>query len=212
MKVLKEAENWRNLARSYNVALEMARDTYQASLFISLQDYIWIPPNAIRKMRLTSAQFPDHLITGRMNIYKEPSADRIINRKGLWTIFGKPYLRKPNGDYWWKDVRPDFGMRYIEGVALGWEQNWAAISSNPLHDRRLWYDEKYDKGVAYENCDFAMQAEELGYKTLMDCENEAYGFPHKVYFPEREAADIPHLNTQMFHERWDIPLSEVTNV
>ncbi len=207
LQVTKEKGHYRNLARSYNLALQLAREKYKASLFVSLQDYIWIPDNGIRRFIIAANLYPDCLLTGLMSIYKEPGPDKIVDPKGLWTIFGKPWYRKPEGDYWWEDVRRlaiPGGARYVQINPLGWEQNWAAIPAAVLHDDALNYDEDFDIGVAYENCDFGVQAYNLGYKTVIDYKNEAYGFAHKSYWPEKEQADMAYSNTDMFNKKWGI--------
>jgi hypothetical protein len=210
MKVKKKEGNYRNLAAAYNLAISIARDRFNADLFVSLQDYVWIPKNGLRKFKIAAALYPQSLHTGIMSIYQEPSKTEIVNPSDPWTIFGDPWYDKPSGDYYWEDVRkhPWGAERYIKIQPLSWEQNWAAIPKAIINDKEIQYDESFDEGVAYENCDYAIQADQRGYSTILDTKNEAYGYPHKLYFADKWEIDQSKMNIERFHHKWNFPIPE----
>lgn len=179
----------RTLAHAYNQAFAIARSR-DVDLFVSLQDYV-IPPNdGIARFIEMAEMHPDSLLTGLMSFSTKPDPSEIVDRKGLWTIFAEPYTEIPPADGW-QDIRADRGPGVYVGEPIRWETNWAAVPREILYDSRLSWDTEYDKAVAYENVDFAFQADQYGYKVLVDTDNHAVGLPHKSYFPEQETDEAP---------------------
>lgn len=198
---------YRNLAQSYNYALEEATSG-GFDLLISLQDYIWIPEDGVDRFANASEKYPTSLISGITSIAENPGVDQIKDYNGLWTIFERPYEDKPEGILW-EDSRlnlAELGGDYIEVLPVAWETNWACIPPEIFDNPVCYFDESYDIGVAYENQDFAMSCFDSGYKILVDMNNRALSFPHKKYFPEWETEDKKHLNMGRHHHKYNIPL------
>jgi hypothetical protein len=198
----------RNLAKGYNVAIDIARDE-DADMLISLQDYIWIPPDGVQ-------QFVDMfweievdgntaaLFTGITSISSDPEPEKVYDKRGLYTIFRESYPFKPQ-HIEWMDVRFRVDAHpYHETNPVEWETNWACIPESALYDDRLRFDEEYDKAVAYENQDFAFQAQRLGYKIIMDMHNQAISLPHKKYFSDEWDREQPltDVNRQRNEGKW----------
>lgn len=200
----------RNLAHSYSYALDLAKYE-QADLFISLQDYFWLPEDAIAKFIALNQQYPNDLLTGTAHLMSYPDKscvpgiykddDGVITGGG-YTVFGTPWYEQPSGDYFFRDPRPQNTEEAEYRNPIEWETNWAAVPKIAI-DSPIRFTEAYDVGAAYENQDFALQCEQnLGCGMVFDPNNIAWGINHKRLWPEIEAADMPHLNHKMHNERW----------
>ncbi len=93
----------RNLASSYNFAAEYAiRHGYD--LFISLQDYIWIPQNGVERFVEAFQKRPEYLLTGITHISSDPTPSASWPdgdpENFYYTIFDKPYMNKPEQIDW----------------------------------------------------------------------------------------------------------------
>lgn len=179
---------WGSLEAAYNQALHIARN-YHAQLLVSLQDYIWAPPDGIARFEAMADAHPDALLTGCCSISADPARDQIADPDGAFTIFNEPYTDKP-ATIAWQDCRLDQVSAeswQTRVTAERWELNWAAIPRRALYDERLAFDERYDDGWAYGNQVYAQRTLELGYELWMDGDNHALGLPHKDYFPEQQA-------------------------
>lgn len=201
----------RNLAQTYNVAMDVARD-WGADLFVSLQDYIYVPEDGIKKFiemdKFMVHQGVDCLYTGICSISLDPLDDRIHDLNGMYTIFQGSYDRRPEVIDW-VDVRfnPNERSAYCEVDTIWFEANWAAIPKKALYDDKLFFDETYDEHVAYENQDFAYRARERGFSVVMDHHNQVISLPHKRYFEAETLADGPHTipNREKTEARWGTP-------
>jgi hypothetical protein len=194
--------NWRNLAGSYNLGMETAR-RHGVDLFVSMQDYFWLPEDGIERFVRMAEEFDGELLTGLAHIASEPGVEQVFDPKGLYSIFREAYTERPMGRSW-NDVRKTNAKRdkgYIQRNPIEWETNWAAITRPVLYGG-VSFDEYYDRGVAYENQDFAARAHKhSGAEVILDLENAAIGFPHKWYWPEQEKEDEPRSNMAMHHAR-----------
>lgn len=193
-KMSKQKGYKRNLAASYKQAMEFAR-TIDADGFVTLQDYIWIPEDGIQRFIDVSDNLEDpyHLLTGICHISGDPEPDLVVDHDNMFSIFEEPYDDKPS-TFWWEDVRlvNNGGPGQIKPTfPVEWEANWAYIPRKALYDQRLVYDEDFDKYVAYENQDYAMQATERGYEVIIDTDNIAISLPHKQYWPAEEEHEAP---------------------
>lgn len=193
--------NKRNLAAMYNAAREFVlNEDYH--MLISLQDYIWAPPDGIEKF--VELQAGDNLVTGVTHISRDPFPNKIVDIEGDYTIFKEPYIDKPSRMSW-EDVRVTeiYTSDHDKvGVDPGhWEANWAAVPRSILNE--ISWDETYDKGIAYENADFAWQAyKRFGTQVIMDKTNIAISLPHKDYFSgEREEIE-KFSNRDYYDNKW----------
>jgi hypothetical protein len=200
----------RNLAKGYNEVMKQAFES-DAELLVTLQDYIWIPRDGLQRFLAASRERPDVLWTG---LCDHASGPDVGENPGLWTVFDEPWDgEKPDYPIQWKDIRvEEVAKRGVDNTQPfacepgWWEANWGAIPFS-VYDAGVRFSEDYDKGVAYENQDFAMEASVLGFDTWVDPNNVSISLPHKRYFPELEAADLEKSNLKMHHEKWmlDMP-------
>lgn len=194
---------YRNLAASYNEALRIARKL-GVDLFVTQQDYTWIPDNGIDRYAKLCEHHPNAFYTGLCSHSADPPLDMVTDIKGLWTIFDQPFLYKPT-TIGWADCRGE-QVDDLSGIypcmPVAWEANWAALGKDVLYDEECYWDEAYDIGVAYENQDFAERASGCGHNILLDPSNHAIALPHRAYFPWQEAADIQHSNQQLHEKKW----------
>lgn len=150
-------------------------------LIVCLQDYIWIPPNALNKYWCAYQQFGDCLITGVGHQYGNPNKNSITNPKGSITVFGEPYKKKPEVVVW-KDPRM-FGDSWRECSPVEWEMNWCAIPRKVIYGLG-GMDERYDfEGFAWDNVNIAERAVMLGYKCYIDQTNECMAMNHDDWWP-----------------------------
>lgn len=198
----------RNLASSYQLALEYAR-LVNADLFISLQDYIWIPRNGINLFaNFSKANAHNCLITGLCHHSKYPEASSIHDEKGLFSIFDRPWNGKMPEGLTWHDVRYTGKSAPYIIDPVRWEANWCAISRNILHDEEINFDISYDAGIAYENQDYALKAQAKGAPIYIMEENVAISLPHRSYWPEATKADdaLTLVNQKKHHQKWQITM------
>lgn len=195
----------RNLAAGYNEAAYFAL-TQGCNLFISLQDYIWIPENGIERFIYCHHKWPDALLTGLTHISKDPYPSEIRDIDNPYSIFNSPFTDKP-GEIDWIDVRKhgiyDFSNGEIfEVQPEHWEANWAAVPTS-MFERGIKWNREYDKGIAYENMDFAKQCKkETNCDILLDLKNEAISLPHKKYWPDEEKDIKKYSNRWLFESKW----------
>jgi hypothetical protein len=194
--------NKRNLCELYNGAADFVVRN-NIDMLVSLQDYIYLPEDGLEKFVSVNKLFPNDLLTGVTHISRDPFPNKIVDLEGSYTIFAEPYTDKPK-HLSWKDVR--VSELYIVGddilpVQTGhWEANWAAVPKNILEAGIRW-DSAYDKGIAYENMDFAQQANKnLGAKVILDKTNVAISLPHKDYF-EGEREEIEEFSNRNYYEK-----------
>ena len=209
MNITKKEGYKRNLAAGYNSAMDYAR-AWGADLFISLQDYIYIGPSGIQQFidmykDVETEREIRAIYTGITSISSDPTPDKIHDNGGNYTIFKEPYVGRPQ-DIDWMDVRyrhEEAGV-YKQTSPLEWETNWACVPKNALYNPQLRFDEGFDKYVAYENQDYAFQAQKLGYRVLIDMNNHAISLPHKKYFPESWAEEKPltQKNRELVESKW----------
>lgn len=209
----------RNLAANYNLAAQAAVE-YGADLFISLQDYIWVQPDGVERFIDISQKCPGDLITGLTSISTDPG---IYNTKLIWegsgygpdfnsenfhySIFHRPYSDKPKS-IGWTDVRINGIYEYypedhcLQILPEHWESNWAAVPVDFFRAGLRW-DEEFDKGIAYENMDFAKAAvEEFDCRVIMDTRNHAISLPHKDYFAGEREEIVAFSNKNRYEEKW----------
>lgn len=196
----------RNLVAAYNQGVNLAQDIGydDGDLFISLQDYIYVPEEGIERLFWLNMVAPDSLLTGVTNISIDPFPNKIGDINGPYTIFKEPYYDQPTR-LLWKDPRPTelYNTKKDKIVDIApehWEANWAAIPFKLFNMGARW-SEIYDTGYAYENIDFALSvSKELDAQILMDSANEVISLPHREYWPQ-EAEDLKKYNNRELHER-----------
>lgn len=199
----------RNLCASYNAGLLHAREN-SYELMVSAQDYFWWPKDSISRFADLAKEEPNALYTGGASLYADPSSDRVMYPHGLYSVFDRffDYDDDEPQEVSWYDCRaqtfsqPDTIYRVSP---IEWETNFAAIGPGVLEDD-IWFDEELDYGIAYENQDFAANAEKHGHMILYYSDIHVKGLPHKKYFPEIEAREAPYteINRNIVQDKWGI--------
>lgn len=193
-----------NLASCYNMALALARK-YEFDVVVSMQDYFWLPPFALARFLDVLAVHPHSLVTGLASLSSDPGPESVADPQGGWTVYHKPfdYLRDEPQVIEWPDCRADGGETELFHVKpIGWELNWAAIGPGVLRTP-LVFDTAYERGVAYDNQDFAIRAAmQHDAELLLDPNNHVIGLPHKAYFPDVEEREAAQSNMAFHLDRW----------
>ncbi len=206
--VEKKKNDARTISKSYNQAMYTARK-WGADMFLSLQDYIYIPKDAVQNFiemdrDITNEGFKG-IYTGITSISSDPLNSRIHDLGGMYTIFDEPYFDRPE-EIEWCDVRyvHNHTHPYHYCSPVEFETNWACIPKDALYDNDLFFDEAFDEGVAYENQDYAYRAQQQGYNIFLAYNNQAISLPHKRYFKEEWAREKPltEVNRQRTEDRW----------
>jgi hypothetical protein len=199
---------YRNLVAAYNAAAEVSSNL-NIDLFISMQDYMWVPEQGIERFVELHKLAPNDLLTGITHISADPFASTIQNPTDGFSLWEESYLDKPKRIHW-IDSRIDLYSQYpedqvIEIDTVHWEANWAAVPVS-LFNKGLRWDAEYDKGIAYENMDLAARSRvEFGSRVLIDRQNVAISLPHKEYFEGEKEAIIEHSNRERFEKKWGQP-------
>jgi hypothetical protein len=193
-----------SLATAYRRGIEIAREL-DVDLLVSMQDYLWIPPDGLSRFERMAEQFPTALLTGLCSLSDDPGVEAVTDPEGPYTIFAEPYDGHKPQRIGWRDCRLErwpVGVKANAGSPIWWETNWAAIPRKILYDTRLNFDDAYDRGYAYENQDYASRAMRLGYGVWIDTGNHAIGLPHTHYFPA-ETEHLRSISNREWHEsRW----------
>lgn len=199
----------RNLAAAYNKGIEKAR-SWGADLFISLQDYIWVPRDGVQKFvdmwRFIELENNDiGIYTGICSISEDPYDDQIGDINNMYSIFKNHYWQRPE-TLDWLDVRyrHDDGALYHRCPEIEWETNFACIPYHALYDERLKFDTEFDKAVAFENQDYAYCASKAGYLPYIDMRNRVISLPHKRYFADEWAREkqLTEVNCERVKDKW----------
>lgn len=197
----------KNMALGYNIGLEEARK-WGADLFLSLQDYIWVPEDGVQKFvdAYRTIEVKDDykaIFTGICSITSDPGDDKIKDINGLYTIFNEPYTDRPQ-NIEWMDVRYKADHHFASIPQIEFETNWACIPRSSLYNEELIFDEEFDKASAYENQDYAYKARSLGIDCLVDMDNKVLSLPHKRYFADEWAIEEPltHINRELCERKW----------
>jgi len=206
LNVPMKEENKRNLCAAYNDAAKIAVQE-GTTTFISLQDYMYIEPDGLGRFVEFCENNRNDLITGVTHISRDPFPNKVVDLEGKYTIFSEPYTDKPKRMSW-EDVRVTEIYKNRETnifpVELGhWEANWAAVPV-PLLSKGIRWDEEYDKGIAYENMDFARRCNKcFKSEVYLDKNNVAISLPHKDYFEgEREEIER-YSNRELYDHDWN---------
>jgi hypothetical protein len=195
--------NKRNLCAAYNEAADIAV-AQNFDLFVTLQDYMYIDGHGLDRFWEMYESKPNDLYTGVTHISLDPFKTKIADPFGHYSIFAEPYFDKPKR-LSWEDVRvtqiyPNHEPGEKFGVQVGhWEANWAAVPVSLLKKGSRW-NIKFDRGIAYENMDFAKACNrDWGSNVWLDSGNVAISLPHKDYF-EGEREEIERYSNKEFYE------------
>lgn len=211
-----------NLEHVHNWALKKAREL-EVDLLVFLQDFIWIPSDAVAKFAKAAKLHPFDLLTG--NVVSSPGYE-VKFPTSLHSIFpvGKTYEKPP--EPYTPDTRDQMGLgdmfnlssvvtpmgRYLSQHA--WEINWGAMP-HALINAGVDFDEDYDYGTQWGNTDFAHQIKETFAdkrpnavnmaskgRVWWDYYNQAISMPHREYFPKAHEGERDLDNGWRFHKKW----------
>jgi len=195
----------KNLASCYQAGLSYARDN-GFSIFISLQDYIDMKPNTISTLINTTLE-TNALVTGICDHSKIAHKSRICFKDySNFSIFKYPSMDSRLNGVSWSDVRrrDRLGLGFVDPIE--WEINLASIPEEILNNSNINFDSYYDGGFAYENQDYAMQAQSHGYSICINESIKALSAPHRSYFSEEAEfeKELTIENMQKHKEKWGI--------
>jgi hypothetical protein len=175
---VRKGDLW-NLNKSYNEALRYCRGQF----VVSLQDYIWIPPEGLANYwRAYQDLGPRVFLTGISHAHALPAP--VHDLRGPVTIFSAPYSKKPM-------FRTRIDVRFRDSDSpieerdpADWELNWAGAPLCAFYEIG-GFSEKHD-GEFYscDNLTIAYCAQQLGYRIYLDQANECYPVDHGEIFPK----------------------------
>lgn len=183
-----------NLSASLNEGVRHAT----GELIVLLQDYIYMPPDAIEKfVAKYELEGPKCLITGVSDQFAEPRS--IDNALGNWSAWNddKP-LEIPHGEVVFKDPRNKDRGGFFATIPLEWEANWGCFPKQAWLDVG-GFDERFDAGWGYDNCDFADRAQLAGYRIFLDCDNPVLCYSHINLFGEQTRRDAAPNNCALYN-------------
>ncbi len=191
-----------NLNKSYNEALRHCR----GELVVSLQDYIWIPPEGLANYwRVYQDLGPRAFLTGISHAWALPAP--VHDPRGRVTIFRTPYSEKPalriaidnrltgpwtglprlaRGD-------PASLSQHPHAASLGtveekmpefWELNWAGAPLRAFYEIGGFPEDHDALFYSCDNLTIAFCAQRLGYRFYLDMANECYPMIHGEAFPK----------------------------
>jgi len=169
-----------NLNKAYNDGF----DACEGDIIVSLQDYIWMPPQGLERF----LRFPS-LVSGVGHKAKYP--DTAYDLEGKITIFEKEFNGKPEGiaEY---DERID-GPQIEEVNFSFFELNYAAIPRKIIKEIG-GMDEEADKYYSGDNVQLGFRCAKNGHSIFLDRGNECIGFYHQQWFPRPEKWEEKHFN------------------
>lgn len=170
-----------NLSASLNAGVKRAT----GKIIILLQDFIYVPPGGLAKYIERHKEEGPCLVTGIGHQYKEPSK--------LWTSYPPPL---PNDKLVFKDPRKVHTGFYVTQPLI-WEANWGSF------DKKIWeeiggFDENYDEGWGWDNCNFSERAQLAGYNIFIDTYNEILCYSHINLFDEQKHRDESPNNMELY--------------
>lgn len=181
-----------NLSASLNEGVRHAK----GDLIVLLQDYIYLPPDAIEKyVRKFELEGPKCLISGVSDQYALPNS--LDNALGAWSVWDHDF-EPPHGEIVFKDPRNKDRGGFFATIPLEWEANWGCFP------RQAWldiggFDERYDAGWGYDNVDFADRCQHAGYRIFLDCDNPVQCYNHIGIFGEQTRRDQAPNNCALYN-------------
>lgn len=160
IRIMSEPEKKEGDVYTLNKALNEAVRTTAGDVIVEIQDYIWIPPDAIERLVALYEKMGDAWqITGVGDQYK--GIDKYGRPTGaVWTDPRKKYPHKT-------------GETYPEAI----EENFCLYTRKALYDVGGW-DEELDKGFAMNNTSVVERMADLGYRFYLDQSLEIRGLQH----------------------------------
>lgn len=190
----KKGAYW-NLDGSMNAAIRIAR----GDMIVSIQDYIWVPPQGIHKFINRMHEEWPCLITGVGHQYKFP--EKPDNLKGDYSIWNQ-FPGEPSGELVFSDPRlKDKRKGFYLCNPVEWELNWCCFP------RKVWetiggFDEDFDASWGYDNVNFAERAQLAGFNIFIDTDNEIKAYNHIGLFKEQKMRDAAPNGQELWHRKY----------
>lgn len=189
----KDEDKFWNLSKSLNNALSWSN----GELVVFLQDYIWLPDNALSKFWEKYQQEGKCLISGVG--HKSAKPDVAVDCSHPVSIFDGP-VPKPEG-IWFTDPRIK-GRGFHVCNPIEWEGNWACAPMSIIEEIG-GFDEDFDAGWGYDNVNFAERAQLAGYLCWLDEDNQCLGYSHELLFNEHEHKEQAPNNEELWAKKFD---------
>lgn len=188
-----------SLNKAWNRALATI-DPDTCDIVAILQDYIWLPNDAIEKfVRRFDDEGDDIAISGVGNQYAldqtEVGPIDLQDKLSIW----KHYM-PPCGDMTFKDPRLEKRGFFICNP-VEWEASWACFPTRSAYAIG-GFDEDFDAGWGYDNVNFAERLQLSGCQIFVDGFNEVRGYSHIRIFEEQAVRDKAPNNQQLWHRKY----------
>jgi hypothetical protein len=184
-----------NLHKSYNEALRQCRGTF----VVSLQDYIWIPDDGLRRVweayRHLGARA---LVSGTAALYELPVD--IHDPLGKISVFGQPWEGRPTV-MTRSDHRAGGRHRFEEKPFWMWELNWGGAPLDTFYELGGFPEEHDDLFYSCDNATIAGCAAGLGHRIFLDNHNECRLLDHGGVFPKPPDWEARHGRYGVWY-RW----------
>ena len=181
-----------NLSASLNEGVRYAT----GELIVLLQDYIYLPPDAIEKyVKKYELEGPKCLISGVSDQFASPPIDCPL---GAWSVWDHDVPLPPSGEIVFKDPRNKDRGGFFVTIPLEWEANWGCFPKQAWIDVG-GFDERFDAGWGYDNVDFADRCQHAGYRIFLDCDNPVQCYSHINLFNEQGRRDSAPNNCALYN-------------
>lgn len=174
-----------NLARAYNDAIRVS----DGELIVVVDDFIWMPHNAISRFLEVFKEKGRCLITGVGN--KAPYPE-VVDEHGKIMLFAQEYKEKPQGIIE-PDTRID-GRKHVEEVNHSfYELAYSAFPRSLVYEIG-GFDEDTDTQYCGQDRNFALRCSLAGAPVFMDRSNENIGLFHQGFTPRPSDWEEKHYN------------------
>lgn len=157
-----------SLINANNTAIQNAT----GELFVFLQDFVLLQPDALKQLVRESKRHPGDFIAP-VDVYYEPKIKPDTTNKEDWFNGDTDVL----GKFMRKNVRLDGQGLHESKVVTDFEQNFGAVSLSTLKALGGYY-EFYDEALGWDDTEIIFRAKQLGYKLWIDEWNIATCIDH----------------------------------
>lgn len=157
---IKDPEKEEGDVYTLNKALNAAVRASSGDVIVSVQDFIWLPPEALHRLTGLSVLLgEDYMITGVGDQYQS------VDKWGM-----------PTGRVW-SDPRKQYPFKTGDCEPFDIEENFCLYTRKGLEEVGGW-DEGLDKGFAMNNTSVVERMSECGYKFYLDTTLEIRAVSH----------------------------------
>ena len=188
-----------NLDQSVNFAAKQCK----GELLVNLQDYIWLPPDALEKFVIAydkiSSFFGSSLaLSGVGHKYLLDGA-KLSSLSGKISVYDNLDL----GNLRWKLFHEDPRMKG-NGLhvcnPVEWEANFSALPISLMYDLGGW-DEDFDAGWGYDNVNLAERIVAHNGLCWLDESNESFSISHEKIFGQIDFKENAPNNEDVWYAK-----------